>query len=151
MDRRPHSGTSHAAPCGRRLLRLRCHEERLQDPSRGGNPVAGHHPQRHRGQVGSGHDRRLRKEFGFSHDEIVLIYAGRITRDKGLEVLAAAMHRIMPHDSKSVLDGAVVGHSRVRLLLVGGGEDYDRIRSAFGSLLQTKHVVMTGRRVVWIT
>lgn len=98
----------------------------------------------------------LRKELGFSSDDVVLIYAGRIVGDKGLEVLAGAMIEAVYPESASKAErhaaemsdagASAASGSRLRLTLVGDGAEFDRIRSKFEPLVRSKHVVMTGRR-----
>jgi glycosyltransferase involved in cell wall biosynthesis len=77
----------------------------------------------------------LRQALGFADDEVVLIYAGRMSMDKGLAVLAAAMQRVVQS-----------GQVCLKLLLVGDGPDRAEIRACFQSLIDSRHVVMTGRR-----
>lgn len=84
----------------------------------------------------------LRKTFGFADNDLVLLYTGRITRDKGLEVLAAAINAIVRQE----LIPATELHDRIKLLLVGDGRTFDEIRACFQSLIQTNHVVMAGKR-----
>ena len=84
----------------------------------------------------------LRKEFGFVDDDLVLLYTGRITRDKGLEVLAAALRTVV----RGELTPATVLRDRIKLLLVGEGAAFNEIRARFQPLIQTHHVVMPGKR-----
>jgi glycosyltransferase involved in cell wall biosynthesis len=77
----------------------------------------------------------LRQSLGFADDDVVLIYAGRMSTDKGLGVLAAAMQRVVRS-----------GQASPKLLLVGDGPDSAVIRACFQSLIDSRHVVMTGRR-----
>jgi len=84
----------------------------------------------------------LRKDFGFADDDLVLLYVGRITRDKGLEVLAAAINAIV----RVELRLSAVQRRKIKLLLVGDGQAFNEIRACFQPLIETNHVVMTGRR-----
>jgi glycosyltransferase involved in cell wall biosynthesis len=84
----------------------------------------------------------LRKSFGFADDDLVLLYTGRVTRDKGLEVLADAMRAIV----RGELAAAQSVHDRVKLLLVGDGQAFEEIRACFQPLIESNHVVMTGTR-----
>jgi glycosyltransferase involved in cell wall biosynthesis len=84
----------------------------------------------------------LRKSFGFVDDDLILLYTGRIARDKGLEVLAAAIDAIVREE----LPPATNLRDRIKLLLVGDGRAFDEIRACFQSLIQTNHVVMAGKR-----
>jgi glycosyltransferase involved in cell wall biosynthesis len=84
----------------------------------------------------------LRKSFGFADDDLVLLYTGRVTRDKGLEVLADAMRAIV----RGELAAARSMHDRVKLLLVGDGQAFEEIRACFQPLIESNHVVMTGTR-----
>ena len=87
-------------------------------------------------------DPRLRREFGFSHEDVVLLYTGRISKDKGLEVLATAMNLVLqrgPGVSPDV-------RNKIKLLLVGDGREFSAIRRCFQPLIESKQVVMTGRR-----
>ena len=84
----------------------------------------------------------LRKVFGFAKDDLILLYTGRITKDKGLEVLATTMNAIVRGDGPH----ATHLRDRIKLLLVGDGLAFNEIRALFQSLIQTNHVVMTGKR-----
>jgi len=68
-----------------------------------------------------------RKNFGFSDSDIVLLYTGRIVKDKGLEVLAVAMQQIMSVNH---------GYKKIKLLLVGDGDEFSQIRSCFQNLIE---------------
>jgi glycosyltransferase involved in cell wall biosynthesis len=85
---------------------------------------------------------RLRQEFGFSDDAVVVIYTGRMSRDKGLEVLAAAMNKIM---QRGVGVSAEL-RDKIKLLLVGDGREMPAIRRCFQPLIQSNQVVMAGKR-----
>jgi glycosyltransferase involved in cell wall biosynthesis len=85
---------------------------------------------------------RFREEFGFSEDDMVLIYTGRMCKDKGLVVLAAAMNDIVERGAGASADL----RDRIKLLLVGDGQELPAIRRCFQPLMQSNHVVMTGRR-----
>jgi glycosyltransferase involved in cell wall biosynthesis len=78
----------------------------------------------------------LRKSFGFADDDLVLLYTGRITRDKGLEVLAAAMKVIVREKNARA----------IKLLLAGDGQEFNQIRARFQPLIQSNRVVMAGKR-----
>jgi glycosyltransferase involved in cell wall biosynthesis len=84
----------------------------------------------------------LRKSFGFADDDLVLLYTGRVSRDKGLEVLADAMRAIV----RGELAAAQSMHERVKLLLVGDGQAFEEIRACFQPLIESNHVVMAGKR-----
>jgi len=90
----------------------------------------------------AGRNARLREEFGFSEDDIMLIYTGRMSKDKGLEVLAAAMNDIMRRGTGASADL----RDKIKLLLVGDGQDLPAIHRCFQPLIQSNHVVMTRRR-----
>lgn len=79
----------------------------------------------------------LRESFGFTQTDTVMIYTGRISRDKGLEVLAAAL--------REVLDAADAP-KRLKVLLVGDGPDFAELNTLFQPLIHSGHVVMAGRR-----
>lgn len=96
-------------------------------------------------------NKQLREEFGFSDDEVVVVYVGRLAKDKGLEVLAAAMRSIVMQEDRSrtnaqPTNGVMITHPRVRLLLVGDGKDYHQIRREFDPLINAKRVFLTGTR-----
>jgi glycosyltransferase involved in cell wall biosynthesis len=76
-----------------------------------------------------------RRALGFSDQDVVALCVCRVSVDKGLLVLAEALHH---------LEG--VGASQPKLLLVGDGPDVPRIKAAFGSLVQRGRVVMLGHR-----
>lgn len=77
----------------------------------------------------------MRQSLGFADNDVVLIYAGRMSTDKGLAILATAMQRVVQS-----------GQVSLKLLLVGDGPDSVEIRACFQSLIDSRHVVMTGRR-----
>lgn len=79
-----------------------------------------------------------RGAFGFAQDDVVLIYTGRIHWSKGLEILAAALQQVARWPGAS---------DNLKLLLVGDGPDFERVRVSFQPLIQSRRVVMTGSRV----
>ena len=84
----------------------------------------------------------LRKSFGFAKADLILLYIGRITKDKGLQVLAAALNAVVRGE------GALAAglRDRIKLVLVGDGPALSETRTCFQSLIQSRHVVMTGIR-----
>jgi glycosyltransferase involved in cell wall biosynthesis len=79
----------------------------------------------------------LRALFGFTQKDLVLIYTGRISCDKGLETLSAALKQIL---------NQVDPPRSLKLLLVGDGPDFERLNTSFQQLIESGYVVMTGRR-----
>jgi glycosyltransferase involved in cell wall biosynthesis len=73
----------------------------------------------------------LRKQLGAGNNETVVLYAGRISRDKGLLVLANAL--------RSLQDSFLVW-------VAGEGPDTECVRAAFGPLIERGKVKMLGRR-----
>ncbi len=82
-------------------------------------------------------DPLLRRSLGLGPSDIVLIYTGRVTWDKGLDVLAASLQEILVNPAAP---------KNLKLLLVGDGPDFSDIRARFQPLIQSGHVIMTGRR-----
>jgi glycosyltransferase involved in cell wall biosynthesis len=66
---------------------------------------------------------------------MVGLYVGRMVRDKGLLVLAEALHKLEQ-----------AGRNQPRLLLVGDGPDEGAVRRAFGSLTASGRVRFLGHR-----
>ena len=80
-------------------------------------------------------DERLRSALGYKSDDFVGLFVGRMVRDKGLLVLAKALHE---------LENA--GIQQPRLLLVGDGPDEAVILKAFGNLIADGRVRFLGHR-----
>jgi glycosyltransferase involved in cell wall biosynthesis len=80
-------------------------------------------------------DESLRSQLGYKSDDMVGLYVGRMVRDKGLLVLAEALHKLEQ-----------AGRNQPRLLLVGDGPDEGAVRRAFGSLTASGRVRFLGHR-----
>lgn len=76
-------------------------------------------------------DATLRAQLGAKTDDVVGLYVGRIVRDKGLGVLADALHQT-PFPSV--------------LWLAGDGPDYRSLYAGFGQLIESGRVQFLGRR-----
>ena len=84
----------------------------------------------------------LREAFGFGEEDVVLLYTGRITWDKGLGVLATAMKGIVREESTH----APYPGGKLKLLLAGDGPAFNEVRACFQPLIQANRVMMAGRR-----
>jgi glycosyltransferase involved in cell wall biosynthesis len=78
-----------------------------------------------------------RDAFHFKANDLVFLYTGRISRDKGLEILAAAFKHVLNESREK---------RPLKLLLVGDGEELQLIRSLFEPLVSSGQVVFAGRR-----
>ena len=87
----------------------------------------------------------VRESFGLSADDLVLIYTGRISKDKGLEVLADALVAVLQAAGNGERGRPPSGHA-VKLLLVGDGTEFAAVRSRFLPLIRSGDVIMTGGR-----
>ena len=77
---------------------------------------------------------RVRKEFGFRGGDIVLAAAGRISSEKGYDVLVRAFH---------LLAGTMPD---LRLVLAGTGPDMEKISALAGNLRECGRIVLAGMR-----
>jgi glycosyltransferase involved in cell wall biosynthesis len=78
-----------------------------------------------------GQDYALRRQLGVSENEVVALYTGRITRDKGLFVLADAMRQLK---------------NPPVLWLAGDGPDMNELRTLLGPLVESGRVRLLGSR-----
>ena len=77
-----------------------------------------------------------RAAFGFTDAHVVGICVSRLSRAKGLLVLAEAVDQLV-HS----------GENRLRLLMVGDGPDRAIIQRAFGANVDKQHVIFMGNRL----
>lgn len=82
-----------------------------------------------------GRDEAVRRKFGFAPGDVVALCVSRLTREKGIQDLIGAMHRM-----------AVRGKAQPRLLLVGDGPELNAFRQSAEPLLSSGRIVMAGRR-----
>jgi len=78
---------------------------------------------------------KIRKELRISNEEFVIGFVGRLSREKGLIYLLEALRIIL--SKKSI---------RLRLLIVGNGEDYDNIKKQVEKSELVNYVIFTGYR-----
>ncbi|MFA4943138.1 MAG: glycosyltransferase [Lentisphaeria bacterium] len=78
----------------------------------------------------------IRKEFGFCNDDFLLIFIGRVCKNKGLLVLADAMDKIIAQTTQKSLKLVIVGS--------GSGDEYETIKERFRELNDRKKVFFIG-------
>lgn len=76
-------------------------------------------------------DTLLRKQLGAENEDVIALYVGRISRDKGLLVLAEAVSKMA---------------NPPIIWLAGDGPDSGDVRAAFGARIESGHVRLLGRR-----
>ena len=88
--------------------------------------------------AGPADGRLVRQRHGIGSSETILLSAGRLERNKGFDVLAAALGR-------AAQPGRALGASPWRWVIVGGGPFRPQIQAAATAAGIAPHVVFTGR------
>jgi len=88
--------------------------------------------------AGSADGARLRQQHGIGRDDLVLVSAGRLERNKGFDVLAAALGRLNAA-------GGPLATQPWRWALVGAGPAESTIRDAIEAAGIGSHVIWAGR------
>jgi glycosyltransferase involved in cell wall biosynthesis len=81
---------------------------------------------------------RIRQQTGISTDELVLLSVGRIEKNKGFHVLAAALAALRDHSGR-------IAEGRWRWVIVGGGPFQPALEAAVAAASLGEHVVFAGR------
>ena len=76
--------------------------------------------------------KRLRKEFGIPQDARVMLYVGRVAREKYLDLLLEAFDRLAPK------------YPDIRLMIAGGGSYEAQCRENASKLKSSNRIVFTG-------
>lgn len=74
----------------------------------------------------------FRNEQGFSDDDVLLVYTGRVTKDKGLQYALGAISQIEDVN--------------IKFVICGDGPDLRKIQREYINLLNSRKVVMLGAR-----
>lgn len=73
---------------------------------------------------------QLKEKLGIRHDEFVMLFLGRISREKSIETLIREFSKI--------------GNEKIKLLIVGGGPDLDFFKGVVEEVNITDKVIFTG-------
>ena len=71
----------------------------------------------------------IRKTYGFQEDDVVVVYVGRLAKEKALDM---------------VVDGFAIAKDKAKLLIVGGGPDFDNLQEKVVSLNMQDSIKMSG-------
>jgi len=71
----------------------------------------------------------IRRTYGFQEDDIVVVYVGRLAKEKALDM---------------VVDGFALAKDKAKLLIVGGGPDFDNLQEKVVSLNMQDSIKMSG-------
>ncbi len=71
----------------------------------------------------------IRNTYGFQKEDVVVVYVGRLAKEKALDM---------------VVDGFALAKDKARLLIVGGGPDFDNLQEKINTLHLQDTVKMSG-------
>lgn len=86
----------------------------------------------------SGRREPVREQYGIGPDDIVLLYVGRIVKEKNLAFLLKTLAPLLRYDTPPK------GEPRVRLMLVGGGHDFEATKALATQLGIAPKTIFTG-------
>lgn len=89
----------------------------------------------------------VRKRYGIGPDDIVLLYVGRIVKEKNLAFLLKSLAPLLCGDAAcgdAPRGDASHGVPRVRLMLVGGGPDFEALQNLAAQLGVARNTIFTG-------
>jgi glycogen(starch) synthase len=88
--------------------------------------------------AGAGDGVRVRRAAGIDDDELVVLSVGRLEKNKGFDVLAAALGALRAHSGP-------IAHGRWRWVIVGEGPFHARLERAICDAEIAPHVLLAGR------